>query len=279
MKIVKLSGGLGNQMFQYAFAVALKNHGNQVLLDDGWFEKVNSGKKSGATKRNFDLSLYNISLPFANAKQITQCTRERFGGIKLPTFLRKYYSRIIKEKNAYSYYEEFLEEKKDAYYAGVFANENYFAKYRSEIVDAFTLKKELTEENKKMLEQIKQTNSVSIHIRRGDYVKLGWVCNLDYYKNAIAEIVKHEKYPHFYIFSDDIPWVRENLQIQEPCTFVDINDGNSGYFDMELMKNCKHNIIANSTFSWWAAWLNPNFNKRVISPVDNQSSAFYYIFR
>ena len=65
--------------------------------------------------------------------------------------------------------------------------------------------------NKKMLEQIKQTNSVSIHIRRGDYVKLGWVCNLDYYKNAITEIVKHEKYPHFYIFSDDIPWVRENL--------------------------------------------------------------------
>lgn len=157
MKIVKLSGGLGNQMFQYAFAIALKKHDNQVLLDDSWFEKVNSGKKSGATKRNFDLNLYNISIPFANAKQISQCARERFCGIKLPSFLRKYYSRIIKEKNAYSYYEEFLEEKRDAYYAGVFANEHYFNKYRSEIEEAFTLKEALTPENKKMLEQIKQT--------------------------------------------------------------------------------------------------------------------------
>lgn len=279
MKIVKFSGGLGNQMYQYAFGVALKHFGNEVLYDVNWFEKINSTQKQGATKRNFDLELFNINKDYASQEQIEKCKKEKLFGIKWPSFMRKCYSHIIKEKNALDYYEYFLHIPYDAYYAGVFANEKYFSAYRDELVSAFQLQKELTPENKKMLQQIQNTNSVSLHIRRGDYVKLGLVCNLEYYENAIQEILSHEKNAHFYIFSDDIDWVKANLSLPEAHTYVSINDGKHGYYDFELMKNCHHNIIANSTFSWWASWLNTYQDKRVLAPLDKQSSEFCYLFK
>ena len=275
MKIVKLSGGLGNQMFQYAFAQALKHYGHEVLFDVEWFEKV---KKSahGATQRNFDLQVFNVDVPVADAKSAARAKRAYFCGVKLPAFI---FDGVQKEKCAYSYYEEFLTDKKKSYYAGVFSNVCYFYKYRDEIVRAFSLKEKLDKPNEQMLQKIKNSNSVSVHIRRGDYVKLGLTCNLAYYQNAVAAMEKQVEAPHFYIFSDDIAWVKENLPLKSACTFVDINSGETGYFDMELMKNCRHNIIANSTFSWWAAWLNENPDKIVLAPYNQTSDKFVRLFR
>ena len=114
-------------------------------------------------------------------------------------------------------------------------------------------------------------NSVSIHVRRGDYLNgyyfetLGKICDIDYYKRAIALINKEVNDPYFYIFSDDPGYVAENLKI-ENATYVDFNRGRDSWQDMYLMSQCKHNIIANSTFSWWGAWLNTNLNKIVIAP-------------
>ena len=127
------------------------------------------------------------------------------------------------------------------------------------------------EENQLILDKILETNSVSLHIRRGDYVSLDYVnkihgvCALDYYKRAIEYITKRVNPPHFFLFSDDIDWVVENLKMEHPFTVVDINKG-KGWLDMNLMKQCKHNIIANSSFSWWGAWLNENPQKIIIAP-------------
>lgn len=276
MKIVKLSGGLGNQMFQYAFGQALKNAGHEVLYDAGWFEDVNKSKKSRATKRNYELGVFKAAVDLATPKQVAACRNENF---LLPKFLRRLFSRVIREKYAYSYYEEFLSVKEDAYFTGVFANASYFYDLRGELIKAFSLKDEMSDANKEMLGKIKNTQSVSIHIRRGDYVKLGLTCNLDYYYQAMAYINSQIKDAHFYIFSDDVKWVKENLKIDKPHTFVDINDGSTGYCDLELMKNCRHNIAANSTFSWWASYLNQNPGKIVLAPKDKKGGSFRILFK
>lgn len=275
MKIIKLSGGLGNQMFQYAFGQTLKQKGEEVLYDDGWFEDINKSKKARATKRNYELGVFKAEVDTATPEQIDACLNKRFCGVKLPWTK----SRIVKEKCAYSYYEEFLSVQGDAYFAGVFANEAYFYDLRRELMNAFTLKDKMSEANLAMLNEIESVPSVSIHIRRGDYVKLGLACNLDYYYQSISYINSKVEDAHFYIFSDDTAWVKENLKIEAPHTFVEINDGSTGYCDLELMKNCQHNITANSTFSWWASYLNPNPHKIVLCPKDKDTGSFRILFK
>lgn len=279
MKIIKLSGGLGNQMFQYAFGVALRHAGNEVLYDNFWYDEINKSKKERATKRNYELAVFQANVPLADAKQIKKCRREHFLGIRLFGFLRRLSSRVVKARISRNYQSELLSLKNDAYLIGVFANNTYFDDYRQELIHDFSLKEEMSAANLDMLNKIKETNSVSLHIRRGDYVKLGITCNLNYYYKAIDYICSQTENPHFYIFSDDVNWVRDNLKISHPHTFVDINDGKTGYFDMELMKNCRHNITANSTFSWWAAYLNQNPQKIALAPKDKDDDAFRLLFK
>jgi len=115
-------------------------------------------------------------------------------------------------------------------------------------------------------------DSVSVHIRRSDYLPNTYKeqilesCSFDYYLDSAKRIVRDLKKPHFFIFADDILWVRDNFKLPYPVTFVDHNGADKNYEDMRLMSLCKHNIIANSTFSWWGAWLNKNPNKKVFAP-------------
>lgn len=266
-------------MFQYAFGVALRHSGNEVLYDAGWFEEIQKRKKVRTTKRNYELQVFKAEVSLASQKQVQDCCRESFFGIPLPRFIQKQTSRVIREECAYSYYREFLTVKNDAYFAGVFANNCYFDNYRRELLQAFTLKEKMSEENNAMLQEIANTNSVSIHIRRGDYVKLGLTCNLDYYYKSVDFIASRVPDAHFYIFSDDAEWVKNNLKLENPHTFVEINDSNKGYCDLELMKNCQHNITANSTFSWWASYLNQNPRKIVLTPLDKEGSEFCFLFK
>ena len=127
----------------------------------------------------------------------------------------------------------------------------------------------MNEPNTQIFEKIEKTNTVSIHIRRGDYLKdkqRNNICNVEYYKLAIEKIKTYIEHPSFFVFSDDINWCKENFQNEE-FNFIDWNTGNNSFIDMQLMSNCKHNIIANSSFSWWAAWLNINSNKIIIGPM------------
>src|SRR3989344_4984067 len=133
----------------------------------------------------------------------------------------------------------------------------------------FTFGATIVERNKKLASEISGTNSVSVHIRRGDYVtnantnQFHGLCSLDYYNKAVSFISSKQNEMELFVFSDDIEWCKENLKYDFPIHFVETNDAHS---DMYLMSLCKHNIIANSSFSWWGAWLNDNFQKIVVAP-------------
>lgn len=272
MKIIRIMGGIGNQMFQYAFGRALDD---EVLFDVTWFER--KIKKALDIKRVYGLGFFNCDVPVASEEQIAACLDG--GSLKNHRFIedfkrifgQKYKRRFnkITELSETPFDPSLLKIKGDVYYMGCFQSEKYFANIRNEILKDFSLKEKMSDENQEMLDKIKSTNAVSLHIRRGDYVHLQethGLCGLDYYKKAIDFIASHSENPHFFLFSDDIAWVVENLKIEHPFTIVDINDGDTGHFDLELMKNCKHNIIANSSFSWWGAWLNENPDKIVVAP-------------
>lgn len=272
MKIIKIMGGLGNQMFEWAFARAYSLINNcEILLDLSSFEKVKEASNS-ITQWNYELDKFCLKAKFANKKQVNSLK-----GSKVPTpriirnlfNIPKYKSLIVYEKKPQVFDAELLKNKKNVYFEGYFQTEKYFSAFRECLLEDFTLKTELDEKNKLMLKKIKSTNSISIHVRHGDYLNLKdiyKICSLDYYKNAINLIAKQIDKPHFYIFSDDTKWIKEEFDLKFPYTIVDINSPNEGYFDLELMKNCKHNITANSSFSWWGAWLNDNPSKIVITP-------------
>lgn len=156
----------------------------------------------------------------------------------------------------------------DYYLDGYWQDLRYFEE-EHKVKDYFKFR-ELDSRNKKICGQIKNHNSISIHIRRGDYVKNSLyegICTLDYYKKAIDYIKKRVEEPHFYVFSNDIRWSRENIGLKEnEVDYIDWNVDVDSYKDMQLMSYCKHNIIANSSFSWWGAFLNRNSKKIVISP-------------
>lgn len=273
-KIVKFNGGLGNQMFQYAFACALADKFNvDILFDFSYFEEVK--RDNAVTSRVFELGVFNLDCKTVTQNDL-QDIKKPDSNSKFKNTLAKRLPKLcginyLREKRNYVFDKNMFNSSDYIYYDGYFQNEKYFKHIRAKLVKDFSLKEPLDAENAEVLEQIKATNSVSIHIRRGDYVSLDYVnkihgvCSLDYYKEAIEYISKRVEKPHFFLFSDDIEWVKANLKIDYPYTVVDFNQKKS-HFDLELMKNCKHNIVANSSFSWWGAWLNENPDKTVIAP-------------
>jgi hypothetical protein len=160
----------------------------------------------------------------------------------------------------------------DCYLAGYWQSEKYFQTHASLVRADLTFKPPLTDRNAELAEQIARVNAVSLHIRRGDYAgnhrmlsKHG-VCPLSYYQEAIQYIAGRVSAPYYFVFSDDMDWVRANLNISHPFCCVAHNRDRESYNDMRLMSLCRHNIIANSSFSWWGAWLNPSTTKIVIAP-------------
>lgn len=273
-KIVKFNGGLGNQMFQYAFACALADKFNvEILFDFSYFEEVKG--VNNVTSRCFELGVFNLDCKQAEQIDLKNIKKpdfdSKFKNTLAKRFPKLYGINYIREKHNYVFDKNMFNSPDYIYYEGYFQNEKYFKHIRNVLIECFSLKAPLDEQNSQVLEQIERTNSVSIHIRRGDYVSLDYVnkihgvCSLDYYKKAIEYMSKRVENPHFFLFSDDIEWVKTNLKIDYPYTVVDFNQEKS-HFDLELMKNCKHNIVANSSFSWWGAWLNENPNKIVIAP-------------
>lgn len=273
-KIVKFNGGLGNQMFQFAFACALEDiFPVEVVFDFSYFEDVKA--QTNVTTRFFELDVFNLNCKPVSADDLAKVKTPDFNSKFKNTFAKKFPElfgiNYIREKYNTIYDKKLLTYPDYIFYEGYFQNEKYFKHLREKLVNCFSLKVTLDEKNQAILEKINESNSVSIHIRRGDYVtsdctnKIHGVCSLEYYQKGIEYIAKYVQNPHFFIFSDDIEWVIKNLKIDYTFTIVDFNQG-KGWFDLNLMKNCKHNIIANSSFSWWGAWLNENYGKIVIAP-------------
>lgn len=181
-------------------------------------------------------------------------------------------ARLVVEPH-FQYWKDFKNLDKNSYLHGYWQSEQYFLEVADVIKSELKFKIALNSQNENIAKSIKAVESVSIHIRRGDYLSnptaaaIHGSCSQDYYQSAIGQIADKVNDPHFFIFSDDIKWAKENLKMSDyPCQYVSHNRDSSSYVDMQLMSLCKHNIIANSSFSWWGAWLNSNESKIVIRP-------------
>jgi hypothetical protein len=257
MIIVRLSGGLGNQMFQYAFgkALSLKNS-CKIVLDISSYNKKNKLN----TQRFYQLEHF----PKINDIIIKNSIIS-----KIVYLFYKIFQKKIVEDDFYKY-NEINAKIKNGYFIGFWQNHNYFSKYKKEISLDFDFDHGAKLKTQPLSEKIINSNSVSIHIRRGDYIHNDQAKNyhgniqIGYYTNAIKSIADKIKDPVYYIFSDDIDWVKNNLNIES--SYYVSNKGYSDIEEMYLMTICKHNIIANSTFSWWGAYLNKNPDKIVIAP-------------
>ena len=253
LRIIKYEGGLGNQMFQYAFYLALqKKHPFSLFL----FDTRNS---------LYCHNGYELSRIFKKISRI----KERIFYILLyhfPSLLK--ICRQEKEKVSLKYDDSVYKKSGCIEYKGFWQTDKYFKSIRNDVLKTFQFETKLI--NKKTrccVEKINAEESVSIHIRRGDYIQEPFrlTCDDDYYNNAIAYIKSKIPNPHFYVFSDDQDYVKSLFQLDN-VTFVDWNQETDSWQDMYLMSKCNHNIIANSSFSWWGAWLNDNPGKIVIAP-------------
>lgn len=257
-------------MFQYAFGKTYA-HKNKcdVLFDRSWFDL-----EQGEHPRPLRLTRYNVSAQFASKLQVEQCINKRRAS-RLPGFLRqlfkkkKYTSNKRLEQCAGFFDPSLMEPSVNCFFEGYFQTDKYFKDIRGKILSDFTLASPLDESNQQMLHAIQNSNAISIHIRRGDYLNLQDthpVCSMEYYQTAMKSVARSVDKPHFFIFSDDPNWVKSDFPLAYDKTVVDINNEENGIFDIELMRHCQHNIIANSSFSWWGAWLNENPDKMVVAP-------------
>lgn len=264
MVIIQFAGGLGNQIFQYAFSLNFLKNCIPIKYDLSFYQrqKIHNGFELKSVFEEIDIA-------FANYRDIFHFLEKKIvNGEK--KYLLKEGCNIIREeeKEEFKYLEHLLKVN-NSYFQGYWQNRSYFE------VKSFHLREKLTFKdlspndllNNEILLKIQSSNSVSIHIRRGDYLKspIHNILDINYYKKAVEIIENKITEPIFFIFSDDIGWVK-NQELFSDCVFVDNNKNDTAYIDMQLMSLCKHNIIANSTFSWWAAWLNKNTDKIVVSP-------------
>lgn len=277
MLIVRAMGGLGNQLQQYALYRKLEHIGKDVRLDISWFrnEALQAAMAAG---RELELDYLN-PLPYkvASGEEIRSVLGrlweepEGFAG-KIRRKLHPSSSASFEENDMY---HEQIFTMDDKYLVGYWACEKYYADImdalRAEITFPHSADSEVEGRNREMMRQMEETCSVSVHIRRGDYLDdinralFGGICTEDYYQKAIEYM--RERYPdaRFFIFSDDIPYVREHYQ-GEGYQIIDWNHGKNSFYDMMLMSRCKHNICANSTFSFWGARLNPHTGKVMVRP-------------
>jgi hypothetical protein len=278
MIITKLMGGLGNQLFQYAIARSLSIQKKTELKLDltAYFDPHNF-----RTQRRYRLNFFNISESFANKKEIyylkygtkSELIGEFLEKINrfLPTFPLKA-SSYVKEKS-FAYNSEIIDTNTEIYIEGYWQSEKYFKNHEFTIRNDLTLKPEFNVSNNLLANKMNSVNAVNLHVRRGDFIsdpetrKFHGICSQDYYQKGINIILNSVNDPHFFVFSDEPEWAQKNLEIPIPVTFMTENGSEKDYEDLRLMSLCKHHIIANSSFSWWGAWLSNNPDKIVISPA------------
>ncbi len=272
MIIVRIAGGLGNQMFQYAAARSLaKDRGCSFKLDISLCDENNDRDWV------YTFNRLNIIEDAASEQEISLLKNKN---AKSP---RKFIHRIIRnlmikkikhfrEVDCFRFDKMLYKTSLPLYIQGGFVSLKYFDKYRDIFLEEFVPKNDISGKNKELAEHISSCNSVSVHIRRGDYtfdknaIKKNGLLPLDYYERAIDIIKSNIDNPVFFVFSNDKEWVAENFKFYDQIVFVDNNNDEYGYEDIRLMSLCKNNIIANSTFSWWGAYLNLNPEKIVIAP-------------
>jgi hypothetical protein len=261
--ISHLIGGLGNQMFQYAAGRALAlTTGRDLELDISDFPRY--------PLRPFLLDRFQLAArPTSSSNQSLIQMRPRDVGKAVRLLLGW---KTIKEQQ-HSYHEIKCGSCfRVIYLKGYWQTEKYFAAFSDTIRSDFALKSTPAGDNRTLLDRMDDCESVAVHIRRGDYVSnpaaasFHGLCGLDYYHEAIKQIEARVEHPHLFIFSDDIPWARLHFKTPHPMTFIDHNSTEDPCEDLRLMSACRHFVIANSSFSWWGAWLSENHRKVIVAP-------------
>jgi glycosyl transferase family 11 len=273
MVIVQLNGGLGNQMFQYATGKRLALT-NQVPLKLDLTYLLARNYEESRTNRDYALDIFNLQVNFASEEEISNFTVPRYQN-KSYFWLKKLLTKernVIREKQ-FSFDKNILLAGKDCYLTGNWQSHKYFDDISKELREDFTIKNCFSQLSQEFEQKIKLSNSVCIHVRRGDFVSNSKInrchghCTLDYFNKGISLISNQVKNPHFFVFSDDIDWCKEHFNLDYPCTVVQIENTNKRFAtDLKLMISCKHFIISNSTFACWAVWLNEQKKKLVIAP-------------
>lgn len=280
MKIVNIIGGLGNQMFQYAFALSLKDRfpNEQILIDTSHFNYVFIKKIGAANLHNgFEISKIfpNAELVLASPWDLAKVTWYMPNYI-LSRLVRKLLPKrkteyVVSAIDNFTYLEDVYQIRGNCYYEGVWESIQYLMPIRTTLIKVFAHPKP-NDVNQTYINELKENNSVGLHARRGDYQydpAFGGICDVNYYTKAIDYLIKDNRKRKFYIFSNDIDWCKDNivpLLKDNEYTFVTENRGADCCWDMFLMTYCKELIIANSSFSWWGAFLN-SCNAKVIAPA------------
>lgn len=269
MIISEINGGLGNQMFQFACGRALALQNNDTLKLDI------TSLRNGVTDNYFTARPFELNIFKANTVIATEAELTKFFPKKI---LLKVWYKWIKKYRYYvepffMYDNEVVKLKGNIFLRGYWQSEKYFLKYNSIIRKDFEFTAPKSDSTINIENSLLLQNAVSIHVRRGDYVSsptansFHGVAGLDYYKVAMQIMEQQVTEPMYYLFSDDCPWAKEHLvKDRKDIVIVDHNKEKDSWQDMYLMSKCNHHIIANSSFSWWGAWLNNSANKVVIAP-------------
>ena len=264
MIVVKLTGGLGNQMFQYAAGRRLAlHHGTELKLDRTSYDN----QPANETPRHYELDCFNLKASAATAAELqptglAERIKRKLAGQKSPA--------LIYEKD-FNFDPRILEAADNSLLIGFWQSEKYFSDVADTIRSDFSFKTKPTGKNAELAEQSASVNAISLHVRRADYAndeatnKHHGLAPLDYYREAVKQLAARAERPHFFVISDDPDWCKANIKIDFPTTFINHN-GDKGYEDLRLMSLCRHHIIANSSFSWWGAWLNPRAGKIIYAP-------------
>jgi hypothetical protein len=276
MICAQLVGGLGNQMFQYACGRALAaKHRTELLLDCSILQ--DKTPRPNFTIRDYELDIFPIDAKKASVREQKKYrpSLSYRGYYKLRKTIGlpiKANPNYLIEQNIPCYNAAIEDVSKNCFLSGYWQSEKYFKPIESIIRQDFTYQQPLDRKNALVANRICTGNSVGLHMRRGDYAENPLVssvhalCPMEYYERAIYYIMHRISNPVFFIFSDDIEWVGSNLHLSGTFEHVSGNIDKQSYVDMQLMSLCQHNVIANSSFSWWGAWLNTNPSKIVIAP-------------
>ncbi|RJR07490.1 alpha-1,2-fucosyltransferase [Candidatus Parcubacteria bacterium] len=277
-----MKGGLGNQLFQYALGRHLSILNKTKLRIDISFYYFQTDKLldhrtpclqyfnlAFETKKHSKI-LYPISLLFYRLKSLLI---RKYCRIREQIFTDKLGKYIIRED--FNFDPRILQLKDNVNLDGYWQNEKYFIEIQDILRQEIRPKEELLKDHIELINRIQNCNSVSLHVRRSDKTrtKIHITCKKYYYDTAIERICTKVSKPNFYVFSDDIEWVKQKLKIPEPVHFVS-EIIKKDYLELYLMSLCKYHIISNSSFSWWGAWLSANPNKVVISPKEWYNSKY-----
>lgn len=265
--VVGLSGGLGNQMFQYAAGRALAHRlGLPLSLDLSWFQ--------GRGNRQFALAPFRIAASLEQAwPRLPPSMQARVSRLS-----RRWLPRImgvpVWREPHFHFSSDFLALPGPVFLEGYWQSERYFRGIRSLLSQEFSLRELLPSDCAKIFEEISEYEAICVHVRRGDYLsnpaaaKVHGTCPVDYYHAGVRDLCQGLARPHCFVFSDDPAWVGASLAFDCPTTVVDVNGPDDAHLDLVLMAACRHFLIANSSLSWWGAWLGDHAGKKVIAPAD-----------